>query len=94
MKEDIFKDIYKRQKNRKKEFLYTELLCEIIMLRYEFVYENINRKDVLNELPSLRDFTKTKIDEIYENAIKLLHIKYNVEIIQDNPFVFKDNRNI
>ena len=58
------------------------------------MYENINRKDVLNELPSLRDFTKKKIDEIYENAIKLLHIKYNVEIIQDNPFVFKDNRNI
>ena len=92
MKKDIFEDIYKRQKNSKKEYLYTELLCEIIMLRYEYVYENINRKDVLNELPSLRDFTKTKIEEIYENAIKLLHIKYNIEIIQDNPFVFKDNR--
>lgn len=91
MKEDIFKDIYKRQKNKKKEFLYTEFLCEIIMLRYEFVYEDINRKDVLNELPSLRDFTKTKINEIYENAIKLLRIKYNIEIIQDNPLVFKDN---
>ena len=56
------------------------------------VFDNINKKDVLSELPSLRDFTKTKIDEIYENAVKLLHIKYNVEIIQDNPFVFKDNR--
>lgn len=92
MKKDIFEDVYKRQKNRKKEYLYTELLCEIIMLRYELVYDNINKKDVLSELPSLRDFTKTKIDEIYENAVKLLHIKYNVEIIQGNPFVFKDNR--
>lgn len=92
MKKDIFEDTYKRQKNRKKEYLYTELLCEIIMLRYEFVYENITKKDVLDELPSLNDFTKIKIEEIYENAIKLLNIKYSIEIIQDNPFVFKDNK--
>lgn len=58
------------------------------MLRYEFVYEGIYKKDVLDELTSLKDFIKTKIEVIYENATKLLNIKYNIEIIQDNPFIF------
>ncbi len=92
MKQDPYLIGYNREKNRKMIYFYVEMLCEILKLRYEYGFKDITDKDVLSELPSLRNFTKSEVDKIYTNAIELLRIKYNIEVIQDNPFVFKDNR--
>lgn len=92
MKKDIFDDMYFRERARMEKYFYTQLLCEIIMLRFLNVYDNITKKDVLSELPCLRNFKVPDVESIYKNAITLLSLKHNVEVISDNPFVFKDNR--
>ena len=92
MNKDPYITGYNNEKNRKMNFFYTDLLCEILKLRYEYGFKDLTKKDILIELPSLRNFTKSEIDIIYQNAFELLNIKYNVEVLQDNPFVFKDNR--
>lgn len=92
MKKDPYLVGYNIQKNRKMIFFYSEMLCEILKLRYEYGFKDITDKDVLSELPGLRNFTKTEVDKIYMNAIDLLKVKHDIEVIQDNPFVFKDNR--
>lgn len=92
MKKDSYLICYNKEKNRKMNFFYVEMLCEILKLRYEYDFKDITDKDVLSELPELRNFTRTEVDKIYFNAIDLLKVKYDIEVVKDNPFVFKDNR--
>lgn len=92
MKKESWDILYDRHKNRKIFAFYTELLCELLLLRFEFSFDNIMKKDILKELPSLREFTSKDVENIYQSAIKMLDLKYNVLVLQENPFVFKDNR--
>lgn len=92
MKKDSYLILYNKEKNRKMIFFYIDMLCEILKLRYEYGFKDITDKDVLSELPELRNFTRTEVDKIYINAIDLLKVKYDIEVVEDNPFVFKDNR--
>lgn len=92
MEKDPYLIGYNKEKNRKMIFFYVEMLCEILKLRYEYGFKDITDKDVLSELPGLRNFTRTEVDKIYINAIELLNVKYDIEVVEDNPFVFKDNR--
>lgn len=70
---------YKQAINEKIIISYTELLSEIIFIYYENKKE-ITKKDILSELPSIREFKKTEVDTIYSNAIKLVKEKYNINI--------------
>lgn len=83
---------YNEIKNNKMIYFYVEMLCEILKLKCDFGIKNITDKDVLRELPSLRNFNGKEVDKIYNNALDLLKIKYDIEVIEDNPFIFKDNR--
>lgn len=92
MKQDPYLISYSKEKKKKMIFFYSEMLCEILKLRYEYSFKDITDKDVLSELPGLRNFTRTEVDKIYMKAIDLLNIKYDIEVIEDNPFAFKDHR--
>ena len=35
------------------------------------------------------DYTSDELKELLNNAILILKIKHNIEVIQDNPLVFK-----
>ena len=54
-----------------------------------WIYDNISKADVLKELPGIRELKPIQVKTIYEKAIKLLELKYDVIVLQDNPFVFK-----
>ena len=69
--------------------IYADALCELILLRYEYVYDNISKADVWKELPGIGELKPIQVKTIYEKAIKLLELKYDVIVLQDNPFVFK-----
>lgn len=84
MKQDLYIFDYNAEKNRKIDFFYSELLCEILFLQFKYGFKNLDKKNILNELPSLRNFNNNDIDKIYQNTINLLRIKYNIEFLQNN----------
>lgn len=83
-------DIYKRDTKIKFIFLYTELITEILLSKYECGYNNETKESILNEIIGLKYFTKKEINIIFNKAIKLLEIKYNIQIINLNPIEFKN----
>lgn len=82
--------IYSNDLKRKYIFLYTELITEILLSNYEWVYENETKESILNEIIGLRYFNKEEIDLIFNNAIKLVEIKYNLQITSLNPIQYKN----
>ncbi len=89
MENNAYEIGYSRQKTKKLSYFYSDLLSELLLLRYEFGFKDVSKKDVLSELPSLREFTNKEVEKIYNNAIELLKIKSNIITINDNPFSFK-----
>lgn len=86
---DVYDELYFKQKGRKESYFYSQLLCEIIKLRYELGYKEVGKKDVLQELPNLRNFKVDEINTIFKNAIDLLRIKHQLIVLEDNPFSIK-----
>lgn len=82
--------IYSNDLKRKYIFLYTELITEILLSNYEQAYENETKESILNEIIGLRYFKKEEIDLIFNNAIKLVEIKYNLQITSLNPIQYKN----
>lgn len=94
MAKDIWDKHYERDKERRINAIYSDVLCELLLLRYELVFENIYKKDILKEIPGIRELKPKQIEIIYEKAIKLLQLKYDVTVIQDSPFIFTDNKDL
>lgn len=82
--------IYSNDLKRKYTYLYTELITEILLSNYEWAYENETKESILNEIIGLRYFNKEEIDLIFNNAIKLVEIKYNLQITSLNPIQYKN----
>ena len=80
-----YDESYNKEKSRIIEYFYSQLLCEIIRIRWELCYENICKKDLLEELPDLRNFKSDEIVRIYKNAIQLLEVKHRIVVTNDNP---------
>ena len=89
MKKNPWDKYYNNAKELRINAIYADTLCELILLRYEYVYDNISKADVLKELPGIRELIPIQVKTIYEIAIKLFELKYDVIVLQDNPFVFK-----
>lgn len=82
--------IYSNDLKWKYIFLYTELITEILLANYEWAYENETKESILNEKIGLRYFKIEEIDLIFNNAIKLVEIKYNLQITSLNPIQYKN----
>ena len=87
--EDVYEKLYKRNTKRRFSFLYTELITEMLLEKYYGIFEKETKESILNEVVGLRYFTKKEIDNIFNNAIKLLEIKYNLQVIDLNPIKFE-----
>ncbi len=48
MNKDPYITGYNNEKNRKMNFFYTDLLCEILKLRYEYGFKELTKKDILS----------------------------------------------
>lgn len=90
MVKDPWDKYYNKLKERKINSIYSDVLCEFLLLRYELVYKDIYKRDILKELPGIRELKPRVVENIYNKAVKLLELKYNVRIVQEDPFVFED----
>lgn len=88
MKNSVNDEFYNSHKERKIREFYVDLLCEILLLRFEFSCKNVTKKDVLSELPSLREFKRKEVEKIYNDSLKMLDLKYNIKVLNDNPLEF------
>lgn len=68
---------YKELINEKILKAYTELLSDIIYI-YNDNKIDMTKKNLLSELPGIRELKKSEVDIILSNAIKLAKEKYNM----------------
>lgn len=57
---------------------YTELLSDIIYI-YNDNKIDMTKKNLLSELPGIRELKKSEVDIILSNAIELTKEKYNID---------------
>lgn len=70
---------YLKEKHNKKKFYLTLLLTEFILLDYIYS-NNIDIIKLLYEITNKNEFSKNEKEEIIKNALKFLHIKYNLNL--------------
>lgn len=69
---------YKELINEKILKAYTELLSDIIYI-YNDNKIDMTKKNLLSELPGIRELKKSEVDSILSNAIELTKEKYNID---------------
>ncbi len=69
---------YKELINEKILKAYTELLRDIIYI-YNDNKIDMTKKNLLSELPGIRELKKSEVDIILSNAIELTKEKYNID---------------
>lgn len=70
---------YKELINEKILKAYTELLSDIIYI-YNDNKIDMTKKNLLSELPGIRELKKSEVDIILSNSIELTKIKYNINV--------------
>ena len=75
-------ELFTRDEKRIKKLYDTELLARLLLLNYEFSnskYHNVNATDILNNLHKVK-YSKKDLEQIKNNVIALLDIKYNIKV--------------
>lgn len=75
-------ELFSRDEKRIKKLYDTELFANLLLLNYQFSnskYHNVNATDILNNLHKVK-YSKKDLEQIKNNAIALLEIKYNIKV--------------
>ena len=83
--------LFLRDEKRIKRLYDTELLAHLLLLNYQFLnnkYHNINASEIFKNLHRVK-YSKKYLEQIKNNAIVLLDIKYNKsdERVFNIPFI-------
>ena len=84
-------ELFLRDEKRTKKLYDTELLAKLLLLNFEFSnnrYLGTTATDIYNNMHDVK-YSKKEIQEIKNNSIRLLKIKYNVEVIDFEELNFK-----
>ena len=84
-------EVFLRDEKRTKKLYDTELLAKLLLLHFEFSHNKhlgSTDTDVFNNMHDVK-YSKSEIQEIKNNAIRLLKIKYNVEVNDFEELNFK-----
>ena len=76
-------DIFARDEKRTRKLYDTELLTELLLLNYEFSnykYLGVTGTNIFNNLHKKIKYSNEELEEIKNNAIALLKIKYNIKV--------------
>jgi len=62
-----------------------------MLLHLEYLYSYTRSSEEVMQYLRFKksDYTSDELKELLNNAILILKIKHNIEVIQDNPLVFK-----
>ena len=86
---DAIDKMYIREKHFNLKYYDTLKLAMLLHLEYLYSYKR-SSEEVMQYLRFKKsDYTSDELKELLNNAILILKIKYNIEVIQDNPLVFK-----
>lgn len=86
---DAIDKMYIREKHFNLKYYDTLKLAMLLHLEYLYSYKR-SSEEVMQYLRFKKsDYTSDELKELLNNAILILKIKHNIEIIQDNPLVFK-----
>ena len=81
--------MYIREKHFNLKYYDTLKLAMLLHLEYLYSYKR-SSEEVMQYLRFKKsDYTTAELKELLNNAILILKIKHNIEVIQDNPLVFK-----
>lgn len=72
---------YKELINKKILDVNIELLSDIIYIYYDNKID-ITKKNLLSELPGIRELKKSEVDNILNNSIELTKVKYNIDVLK------------
>lgn len=85
-------ELFIRDEKRIRKLYDTELLAKLLLLNYEFSnnkYLGVTGSDVFSNLHKKVKYSKEELEEIKSNAIILLKIKYNTEVINFEELNFE-----
>lgn len=86
---DAIDKMYIREKHFNLKYYDTLKLAMLLHLEYLYSYKR-SSEEVMQYLRFKKsDYTSDELKELLNNAILILKIKHNIEVIQDNPLVFK-----
>ena len=74
--------LFLRDEKRIKKLYDTELLAHLLLLNYQFLnnkYHNISASEIFKNLHRVK-YSKEYLEQIKNNAIVLLDIKYNIRV--------------
>lgn len=74
--------LFLRDEKRIKKLYDTELLAYLLLLNYQFLnnkYHNISASEIFKNLHRVK-YSKKDLEQIKNNAIALLDIKYNIRV--------------
>lgn len=74
--------LFLRDEKRIKKLYDTELLAHLLLLNYQFSnnkYHNISASEIFKNLHRVK-YSKKDLEQIKNNAIALLDIKYNIRV--------------
>lgn len=74
--------LFLRDEKRIKKLYDTELLAHLLLLNYQFLnnkYHNISANEIFKNLHRVK-YSKKDLEQIKNNAIVLLDIKYNIRV--------------
>ena len=74
--------LFLRDEKRIKKLYDTELLAHLLLLNYQFLnnkYHNISVSEIFKNLHRVK-YSKKDLEQIKNNAIVLLDIKYNIRV--------------
>ena len=75
-------ELFLRDEKRTKKLYDTELLAKLLLLNFEFSnnkYLGTTATDVFNNMHNV-EYSKKDLEQIKNNAIALLDIKYNIKV--------------
>ena len=86
---DAIDKMYIREKHFNLKYYDTLKLAMLLHLEYLYSYKR-SSEEVMQYLRFKKsDYTSDELKELLNNAILILKIKHNIELIQDNLLVFK-----
>jgi len=86
---DMIDKMYFKEKHFNLKYYDTLKLAMLLHLEYLYSYKR-NSDEVMQYLRFRKsDYTSDELKDMLNNAFLILKIQHNIEVLQDNPLMFK-----
>lgn len=82
-------DLYFKEMHRFRAYLLVEALAYELLKKYEYDDSKETMDQLYGTARDEKHFTELEKNQIIEQAINLLKIKYSIKVINQNPLMFE-----